>query len=109
MRDYLEIGCTPSAESCQQVPYDDPQLARVECRAFINQLGRVFPPVDGASFTIRSNSHDFGTYYEVAIVFDDGDESACDYAYRVEAKAPEYWDDEARAELAACSAKVGAA
>ncbi len=100
--DYIEIGPVPSDESCEQVGTSDYDLmrARAECRAFIGQIRRdlgVEP--EGAKLIIRSNPHDFGTYYEVAVRFSEDSEDAVNYAFRVESDAPVTWDAEARKEL----------
>ena len=113
MRDYLEIGPTPHAETCEQLGAAyDADKARIECRAFAHQIERAYPPADGCGYCrTRSNPHDFGTYYEVACVFDDSDEEACDWAYRCEADADrklEHWDAEALAEMAEALAKLEA-
>lgn len=96
----LEIGPTPCAETCEQLgPNYSPSRAKAECRAYIGQLRRMFgDEPKGAYLKIASNSHDFGTYYEVAVKFDDNKE-ATDYAYTLESNSPEYWDDDARKEL----------
>ena len=92
--DYLNIGPVPANESCQQVgtPGYDAQKARVECRLFIaairKHLGR---EPEGASLVVRSNPHDFGTYYEVACRYDENNEAAVDYAFKCEAEAPVDW------------------
>lgn len=102
MRDTLEIGPTPCNEDCQPVgmPTYDPMRAMAECRAFKAQITRALgEPPPGACLTITRNPHDFGTYYEVAVRYEDQDEEATDWAYRVEAEAPEDWDAEARREL----------
>ena len=103
MRDRLEIGCTPSAEDCEQLGEGySSHKAALECNAFKRQLYRQFPElVDHPTvrLVIRNNYHDFGTYPEVAVSFDDNDESGIDLAYRIESNMPEYWDDEAKAEL----------
>jgi hypothetical protein len=77
--------------------------ARLECRAFIDQLERTFPQaIDaGCTFRIRSNPHDFGAYYEVAIFYDDDDEEQTRAAFDVEDDLPAHWDEDARAYLAA--------
>ena len=76
-------------------------MARKECRAFIGQLRRQFgvEPTDSTRLIVKSNPHDFGTYHEVAVCFDEDDEAAVEYAYKLEGSLPEYWDDEARVEL----------
>jgi hypothetical protein len=98
--DYLVIGSVPYDEPCQQVPYDDPVLARLECKAFANQLVRILgPPPEGASLQVKSFPHDFGTYCEVVVWYDENNDKAAEYAYKCEAEAPAEWDEEAREEL----------
>lgn len=111
MTDYLDIGPTPSAETCQQVGARDydPEIARLECRAFVSLLARVAEEECArrgyrfgdtpCSLRIRGHAHDFGTYLEVAVKYDDDHEEAADLAYWIEANAPETWDPEARAYL----------
>ena len=99
--DYMELGPTPLEESCAQVGADNYfEQARKECRAYIAQLRRVFgAEPEGARLVIRGNSHDFGTYYEVAVKYDCDDEKATRYAFKLEAEQPATWDAEAKAEL----------
>jgi hypothetical protein len=109
--DYLVIGSVPYDEPCQQVPYDDPVLARLalrclcplhwlECKAFANQLVRILgPPPEGASLQVKSFPHDFGTYCEVVCWYDENNDKAAEYAYRCESECPANWDEEAREEL----------
>lgn len=99
--DYLTLGGTPAEESCAQVGSENYHRdARKECNVFIRQLIRHFPEVpSGASFTVKSFPHDFGSYLEVAIVFDDESEAAVKYACKVDRELPTLWDAEARKEL----------
>ena len=102
MRDEISIGSTPASEDCAQVGSEGyyPQ-ARRECRAFIGQLQRQFgPPPEGARLAVKSNAHDFGTYLDVVVRFDDDNPEAVEYAYRCEEHASDVWDAEAKAELA---------
>lgn len=101
MTDYVEIGATPAEEACAQVGSTDYySRAKAECRAFINQLRRMFgPEPEGARLFIRANPHDFGTYHEVACRYDDRIEEAVVYAHRCEAECPAKWDEEARVDL----------
>ena len=104
MRDYLELCSVPINEPCAGVGSDDyERRARLECRAFKHQLERTFPDaIDaGVYFRTKSNPHDFGTYYEVQVVYDDEDESQTEWAFVIEGTIPEQWDNDARAELAA--------
>lgn len=95
--DFVDLGCTPAEEDCEQLgPNYNPDLARLECQAYIGQLKRQHgEPPPGATYKITSNPHDFGTYYEVAIRFSDQDAEAAEYAYKVEEDTPGQWDDQA--------------
>ena len=104
MKDYLELCSVPINEPCAGVGSDDyERRARLECRVFIHQLERTFPEAmeTGLYFRIKSNPHDFGSYYEVQAVFDDEDESQTEWAFVIEGELPEHWDNDARNELAA--------
>lgn len=109
MRDQFELAqTTPHDEPCIQIGSEDyTRLARIEARAFINQLIRIngHPPGD-AAFRITNNPHDFGTYLDVAIAFDDDNEEECDYAYLIERTTPNRWDEEAKKELAENGYKI---
>ena len=101
MRDSLNLSPTPVGEDCAQLGDANYSIrARQECRAFIQQLKREFgEPPAGATFKITQNPHDFGTYLDVDIQFNDEDDAASEYAYKVEANLPEFWDAEAKKEL----------
>ena len=97
MRDYIELGPTPSGEDCAQVGTQDYHIkSRKELRAYKNQLERMCP---GSTFTIKAFPHDFGTYHEVCVVFDDENEEQVEKAYKANMDMPEFWDKEARIEL----------
>ena len=103
MRDYINIGSAPVEEQCAQVGRDNYRaMARLECRAFKEQLERKFP--DG-EFGIKSFPHDFGTYFEVVAYFEDEVDRdaealrAREAAFEAEANTPMYWDKEAKAIL----------
>lgn len=104
----LEIGSSPYGEECAQVGADDYyERAQKECRAFINQLYRMlevqgYPKdklPDNFRLVVKSNSHDFGTYYEVACKFNGDDEKSWELATWLEGNGPELWDEKAKAEL----------
>ena len=102
MNDFIDVGCAPACEDCAQVGSADyHQRARRECRAYINQLRRIFgPEPEGAHLSVRSNPHDFGTYLSVTCSYDETRAASVDYAFRCESKSPEEWDEQAREELA---------
>ena len=96
-RDYINIGSTPSSETCIGVGQPG---ARAETLVYSRQLKREFP---AGMFTMKAFSHDFGTYHEVvawfntdAIVADDPERQA---AFDAEGGADEKWDATARCEL----------
>lgn len=108
--DYIEIGCTPSEEDCEQVGMEgySPIRAKIECRAFLNQIVRVLgKPPEGARLIIKSNPHDFGSYHEVVCCYEserneegDWDKTpSFEYALRCESECPEYWDRVAKEEM----------
>ncbi len=99
-RDFVDVGCSPHEEDCEQSGRDyDPVRARLECKALIGQLRRMYgeePP--GARLKIQSNPHDFGTYYEVICEYNDENEEAANYAWGCE-DIPDRWDEQAKIEL----------
>ncbi|MHA2099648.1 MAG: hypothetical protein ACW99A_13310 [Candidatus Kariarchaeaceae archaeon] len=76
---------------------------RKEAVAYREQLLRMFPiPTDlkmDVVYKIVGRSHDFGTYLEIVIRFNENNPDAKKYVRMVENNEPEEWDDEARAIL----------
>jgi hypothetical protein len=99
--DYLTLGSTPCNEDCAQVGTDNYVVrAKKECTAYKNQLERHFQNFpDGCYLTIKGFPHDFGTYYEVIVRYDENDEASSEFAYDMESNSPVNWDDEAKKEL----------
>lgn len=97
-RDYVSIGASPCEEDCVQVEptgaYIGPMKA--ECRRFLDLIRKKLgPEPEGAMLGIKSNPHDFGTYYEVVCYYyDDENEEAAKYAYRCESESPKTWNDD---------------
>ncbi len=105
MREYLELSPNPVDEKCVQTGEENyASRQRKECQIFIAQLRRQFGEEPfGAYFKVKGNPHDFGTYYEVAIYYDDNEEAAAEYAYDVENNLPEKWDEQSLAEIKKCN------
>jgi hypothetical protein len=101
MRDYLDIASGPADEDVAQVGTDGYyERAMKECKALIHQIRRELGQEKGsAQLKIKSNAHDFGSYYEVVCYFDTEDQAGIEYAFNVERSLPEKWDKEAREEL----------
>jgi hypothetical protein len=80
----------------------------MEARALINQIQRIIgPPPEGTGFKVLSCPHDFGTYYDVAVIYNDSDEESEAYMLRAESELPSNWDDEAIKELKSQGYPVG--
>lgn len=99
--DSVNLAASPVGEECAQVGSDGYyERAKKECNAFIRQLRREFGnEPTGARLYIKSNPHDFGNYYEVECKFDENCPEAIEYAFELEARLPENWDEKAKVEL----------
>lgn len=101
MRDSLELGSSPVDEDCAQVGTEGYyERAKTEIKALRNQLIRIVgEPPRGATLKMKGFPHDFGTYHELGVVYDDDDDKATEYAFRCESECPQLWDDLALKEL----------
>lgn len=104
MKDFITIGPTPLAEPCSQMGKSYyKEFSIMEIKAFINQCKRTvskefnmnyLPKISSKTFT-----HDFGSYQEVVVYYDNNNEKQVEQAYWLEAHTDEFWDDEALQEL----------
>jgi hypothetical protein len=87
------LGSSPALEQCAQVGETDyARDAKAECAAFIAAIRKVCGrEPEGARLVVRSQPHDFGDYYEVAVIYDGDNEWAARYAAKVDAEAPTTW------------------
>jgi hypothetical protein len=94
------LGPAPSEEDCVQLGSPDyAREARAECKRYIKAIRHVCGPEPaGAQLTIKSLPHDFGSYFEVAVVFDPENESASEYAAKCDQDAPKTWGEVSIAE-----------
>ena len=97
MIDYLYLGPTPSDENCAQVGNDNfREQCNKEMEMYIDQLKRLFPEVaghKGMRFNKNWQQHDFGSYGEVVITYNDEDEEQETLALRIEWNLPTKWDE----------------
>lgn len=105
-KDFFSLAPTPVNEICTEAG-KDAILGITESTALVNQLIREqgLPP-EGIEFFILRNEHDFGSYYEAAIFYDepkemdeDQESQALLYAQKTESNIPENWDSLAKQEL----------
>ena len=108
MRDYIELGASPSGEDCAQLgslTYNERMTVEiVELRRMMEQVHPAPDTCPSARYVRKSFQHDFGTYYELCACFDDNDASndaSIDWAFEAERCVPERWDATARQALAA--------
>lgn len=102
MRDQFELATTvPHDEECMQM--DTPNystFSRLEAKTLIDQIKRTIgPPPEYTGFKIISCAHDFGVYYDIAIIYDDEDEESTNYMLKVESNTPSKWDKESKEAL----------
>lgn len=106
MKTCMTLGPTPPRESCTQVGAPDyEERARFECKTYIGVLRRWLTACgiaipEGFRLVTQGHPHDFGTYYEVGVEFDDDDRASHELASLLEGDSPADWDQEARDQLA---------
>lgn len=98
MRDYINIGPTPNNEDCSQVGTDYYHIkSKIETKAFMQQLYREFPEVlktKTLSFSVKTFQHEFGSYKEVVLNYDDSNEEEYEMVFDIDKKIPSNWDAE---------------
>ena len=100
MRDYLELGPSPSDEDCLQMGVATNEECKAECERFKRQLERLIPipeRLPNVKYGVKFFPYDSdaGGYYEVVIYFDSNDELECEFVYEsVESSIPRMWDEE---------------
>ncbi len=96
MRDYLDLATTvPTDEPCAQVGSANySKNSRLEAEVFREQIYRLFgDPPPGTGIRIKNCPHDFGSYLDLEIVYDDDEDASCYWAFEVEGNLPESWDE----------------
>ena len=110
-RDYMDLGSAPAnAEGGPNVGEPDyHEKGRAECDRFLNLLRKTFGDEPARTrLAVKSNPHDFGSYYSVVVHYDPDDEESSRYAYRCEAEAPTEWDTPAGGDQPAGTRPAGA-
>jgi hypothetical protein len=98
MRDRFELGTTvPHDEPCSQVGSEGYlKNSRLEAQALKALLLRTLPPPpEGTAIRVIECPHDFGTYLDLAVTYDDENEESTDWMLKAESGVPANWDDEA--------------
>lgn len=95
MMEYLYLGPTPYEEDAIQLtPTCDTIAMRKQVRDYVTMLEQRFPDApEEAYFSIKSEYHDYGTYYEAIVKYNEDNEDAVKYAFCVESNLPARWND----------------
>ena len=98
MRTYEVIAPSPLEEDCVQLKtggeYLDAMREEVDC--FVTLLKEVFPWADeknGLRISRKSFAHDFGTYYEAVVIYDDDNAKSVELAFFIVDNYPKHWED----------------
>ena len=98
MQDSFELGTTvPLDEHCAQLGsptyYKD---SNAEAIALIDMIERTIgKPPAGTRLKKIACPHDFGTYYDISVIYDPNDEESEEYMLQVESNLPDRWDKKA--------------
>jgi hypothetical protein len=94
-KDFISIGCTPASEDCVQVSnteyYMDKMLA--QCNRYKEMLQAKFADCNKVTIAVKTFPHDFGSYAEVVVKYDNEDIDALSQAIHIENNSPMYWTD----------------
>ena len=94
-KDFISIGCTPASEDCVQVSkteyYMDKMLA--ECNRYKEMLQAKFADCNKVTIAVKTFPHDFGSYAEVVVKYDNEDIEALAQAIHIENNMPMNWTD----------------
>ena len=100
MNDYLTLGSTPASETCVQVGHENyGKICRVECRVYRQQLERILAKEFNeivVPLVTKSFPHDFGTYHEIAVLYDPNNKEQVKQSFWLDNNTPDEWDDEAK-------------
>jgi hypothetical protein len=90
---FIEFDTTPANESCVSVSKTEEYMPamRAEANRMKELLEKRFPDVNGY-FTIKSITHDFGSYLEMRFYYEDNDAGIKEMQH-VEANYPQTWLD----------------
>jgi hypothetical protein len=93
--DELEFGSKPYKEMSLDIKQDDYiAKAKMEVKAFKKQLVRIFGEVENTKFMIRKYKKNGVVFYGVCLVYSVNDWDALNFAFTLEDKIPDFWDDE---------------
>ena len=99
----FQLGTTvPHEEHCVQLGRPNySAYSKMEANILMKQIVRELgTPPDGCIMKMIGCKHDFGTYYDVALVYNPENEEHVRWMLKVESELPLNWDYESKVELA---------
>ena len=95
MKDRIELGfTTPHGDPCAHVGSENyGSNSLIECKVMFNQIIRqIGQPIGTCRFGVIKCPHDFGTYHDIAIRFEDERPEEVNYVELVQNLDLENWD-----------------
>ena len=96
MYEFSYLGPTPGDEECTQIDgsWERKVASRNECQRYVNGIRKYFGnEPKGCQVKVKTEQHDFGTYYEAVIFLDEGNDEARKYAITVDNYVPGTWGE----------------
>jgi hypothetical protein len=90
MRDYITLGSAPYDEPCKQVGRDSFAEIRKEASTYASLLKQTYPDAD---IRVKTFEHDFGSYCEACVFYNDEDEESVALAFSIDENLPATWAD----------------
>lgn len=92
----FSLGTTvPHEEPCIQLGKPNySAFSKMEANALTEQIVRELgEPPGGCKMKLSTNPHDFGTYYDVVLEYDDSKADNVEWMLKVESSIPYKWDN----------------
>ncbi len=90
----FELDSTPSDESCLQVGKASQEALSAEARRFKHALQEYWsshPDYESVEIVVKRNPHEFGTYFNVEIRYNNG--RGASLAAAIESDSPKTWEE----------------
>lgn len=100
--DEFQLGTTvPHEEDCIQLGQPNySAYSKLEANLLMKQIVKELGDTpEGCSMKLIGCKHDFGTYYDIALIYDTDSEEHTKWVSKVEGELPNKWDFESRTEL----------
>ena len=98
MEDFVGLGSSPCEEDCVQVSKDFDYMPKMkkECNRFKLGIEKYFENLikeSDVSIVIKTFPHDFGSYCDVGISFDNSNKYQYKAALKIEQECPTTWEE----------------